>query len=223
MIKNCEKGRNQMGSLFEWDNPIIIFLSRVFDMAYLNVLCFVCCIPIITIGPSITAMYYCMLKISRDRDSSITRMFFHSFKTNMKQGSLMTLIFLGLIIFFVADIVACSVIEINYLKYIKIILFLMLTLLFMVISYAFPLLAQFENTIINTLKNALMIGIANIISTCVIIVLNAIPIVLFLYVPGVFLLTLPAWIFGGLSVIAMINSKMFVKIFDKYINEKHEL
>ena len=222
-MKNGEKDRRQMGALFKWDNPIIRFLSRVFDMAYLNVLCLVCCIPIITIGSSITALYYCMLKISRDRDSSITRMFFHSFKINMKQGCLMTIIFIALISILVVDIMACNVIDINYLKYIKIILFLILTLLFMVISYAFPLLAQFENTIINTLKNALMIGITNIISTCVIIVLNAIPIVLFLYVPGVFLLTLPAWIFGGLSVIAMINSKMFVKIFDKYINEKHEL
>lgn len=211
-----------MGSLFKWDNPIINFLSRVFDMAYLNVLCLICCIPVITIGPAITALYYCMLKISRDRDSSITKMFFHSFKTNMKQGSLMTLIFLGLIFFFVADIVACSVIEVNYLKYIKIILFLILAILFMVISYAFPLLAQFENTIANTLKNAVVIGFANMGSTFVIIVLNAIPIVLFVYAPGMFLLTLPIWFFGGLSIIVMINCKIFVKLFDKYINEKNE-
>jgi len=211
-----------MGSLFKWDNPIIRFLSRVFDMAYLNVLCLVCCIPVITIGPSITALYYCMLKISRNRDSSITRMFFNSFKINMKQGSIMTIIFIGLIIFFVMDIVACNVGEFIYLKYIKIVLFLILALLFMVISYAFPLLAQFDNSIRNILKNAVMIGFTNMIPTCVIVGLNIIPIAMFVYAPGVFLLTLPVWCFGGLSIIAMINSKMLVKIFDRYINEKND-
>ena len=68
-----------MNSLFNPDNPIFHFLSRIADIIFLNLLFLLCCIPIITIGPSISALYYCMLKIIRKRDSSITGMFFHSF------------------------------------------------------------------------------------------------------------------------------------------------
>ena len=134
----------------------------------------------------------------------------------------MTLVVLGIGGFLVTDIVACNVLEITYLKYIKAVLIILLVLFFVMVSYAFPLLAQFDNTIRNTLKNALIMGVSNVLPTCLIAGLNAIPVVLFVFNGELFLLTFPVWCFGGLSLIAMINSKQFVKIFDKYIDEEKE-
>ena len=170
-----------MNSLFNPDNPIFHFLSRIADIIFLNLLFLLCCIPIITVGPSISALYYCMLKIIRNRDSSITGMFFHSFRENLKQGSLLT---------FALH---------SHLK------------------LRLQLLAQFENTNINLIKNAFMLSISNFGYTAVIVAFHAIPFLLFFYLPELFILNFPIFLSVGFSLIAMINSKMFVKIFDRFI------
>lgn len=211
-----------MNSLFNLDNPVFRALGRIFDIVYLNLLCLVCCLPIITIGSSITALYYCMLKISRDRDSSITNMFFHSFKTNLKQGILMTIIFALCIFCLIINIFACDIMNFPIFRYIKIFLYILLFMFALIVSYAFPLLAQFENSIRNILRNSFFMAFSNIRYSLTIIILNAIPTTLFLFLPELFLLTSPVWLTFGFSSIAMINSKMFVTIFNKYIPEYQE-
>ncbi len=208
-----------MNFLFNFDNPVFRFLSRITDIILLNLLCLLCCIPIITIGPSVTALYYCMLKITRNRDSSIMGMFFQSFRDNFKQGMFMTIIFLAFALFLVIDINLCNVLDFSLSNYVKILLYAACIIFMIIVSYAFPLLAQFENSIQNILKNSLIIGIANIFYTIVVVALNLIPFFLLFYLPELFLISLPIWITFGFSLICLINSRIFVKIFDKFIPE----
>ena len=211
-----------MNSIFKFDGPVFQFVSRVFDMICLNLLCLLCCIPVITIGPSITALYYSSLRITRNRESSIGKMFFHSFKNNFKQGILLTLIFIALTVFIVADIYFCTIFDVEMLKVARIVLYVLSFVLFMIVSYAFPLLAQFDTTIKDLLKNALILGIGNLGYTLIIVVLNAIPWVLLFLFPMQFIKTFMLWLFFGFSAIAWVNSKMFVKIFSKYSSELQE-
>ena len=212
-----------MNSLFKSNNPVFRILTRIFDLMYLNLLCLLCCIPVITIGASVTALYYCMLKISRDSDSSISKMFFSSFRLNLKQGIIITIILAGCILFLIADIFACDIINLAISKYIKIFLYILLFGFALIASYAFPLLAQFENSIKNILKNSFFMAISNIGYSLIIVILNAIPIILVLFLPELFLFTILLWLTLGFSSIAMINSKMFVIIFNKYIPEYQNL
>ena len=206
-----------MNSWFNIHNPIGKFLERLWDIVCLNLLFLLCCIPVITIGTAVTALYYCMLKISRGQDCSSAGMYIHSFRNNLKQGSFLTLFFAVLYIFVLVDIQACNIIDIELIKYIKIILYIVLVVLIMVTSYVFPLLAQFENTNIALFKNAFFMSIINFRYTCAIIILNVIPILLFISLPQLFLLSFPVWLTFGFSVIVLINSKMFVKMFDQFI------
>ena len=66
-------------------------------------------------------------------------------------------------------------------------------------------------------NNAFFMSIINFRYTCAIIILNVIPILLFISLPQLFLLSFPVWLTFGFSVIALINSKMFVKMFDQFI------
>lgn len=209
-----------MNFLFNFDNPVFRFLSRITDIILLNLLFLICCIPIITIGPSVTALYYCMLKIVRNHDSSITEMFFHSFRDNLKQGALLTLIFLACTLFLVFDILLCNIFELSLASFIKAFLYIFLFILIAMMSYAFPLLAQFENSIKNILKNSFIISILNIGYTIIIICLNSIPFLLLFCLTELFLISLPIWITCGISLICLINSTMFVKIFDKLISQE---
>ena len=205
-----------MRSFFNYDGPIFQFMSRIFDMMYLNALCLLSCIPIVTIGPSVTALYYCYFSISMNQDSSIVKMFFHSFKSNLKQGVLLTLIFIGLMFFLIIDIYLCSIPELATPNYFRIVLYILCIILSMVVSYTFPQLAQFKNTINNLLRNSLLMSIGNLGYTLAIVFFNAIPWILLFLFPIIFMKTLPFWLFFGFSAIAWINSKIFIKIFSKY-------
>ena len=69
-------------------------MGRVADLLLLNFLCILCCIPIVTAGASITALYYVTLKMARDEESYIVRSFFRSFKQNFKQATIINIIML---------------------------------------------------------------------------------------------------------------------------------
>ena len=87
-----------MGKLFDLESPLLSGLNKMADLIYLNLLTFVCCIPIITIGASMTALNYVVLKMVRNEDSHLTRQFFKSFKQNFKQATIIWLIILLAII-----------------------------------------------------------------------------------------------------------------------------
>ena len=47
-----------MGKFFNLDSPLMSGLSKLADLIWLNILAFICSIPIITIGASMTALNY---------------------------------------------------------------------------------------------------------------------------------------------------------------------
>ena len=53
-----------------------------------------CSIPIITIGPATAALYYTVVKVVRRNRETVIKSFFHSFKSNLKQGILFTIFYL---------------------------------------------------------------------------------------------------------------------------------
>ena len=76
-----------MGRLLGLDSPPMKIMGKFADLICLNFLALFCCIPIITIGASMTALHYVALKIVRDEEAYITRSFFKSFKENFKQAT----------------------------------------------------------------------------------------------------------------------------------------
>ena len=83
-----------MDRFFDANNPLMRFLSWLVDLVIINVLTIVCALPIVTAGASFTAMNYVLLHKARDNETYIGKMFFHSFRDNLKQGILCGLIYL---------------------------------------------------------------------------------------------------------------------------------
>lgn len=77
-----------MSNFFSSDSPFFVFLSKVCDLIFLSTLWIVMCIPIITIGPANTALYYATVKVIRRDRSYLFREFFRSFKLNFKKGAI---------------------------------------------------------------------------------------------------------------------------------------
>lgn len=60
----------------------------------MNLIWLVCCIPIVTIGPSTTAMYCVARDIAKGEWPGIFKTFFKAFKENFKQSLLVFLVLL---------------------------------------------------------------------------------------------------------------------------------
>lgn len=76
-----------MDRLFNMDNKFFTVMGRVADLIMLNVVFLICCLPIVTIGASLTALHYVTLKMARNEESYIIRSFFKSFKCRTQTGN----------------------------------------------------------------------------------------------------------------------------------------
>ena len=65
-----------MDKLFNMDNKFFSFMGRAADLFMLNVVFVICCLPVVTIGASLTALHYVTLKMARNEESYIIRSFF---------------------------------------------------------------------------------------------------------------------------------------------------
>lgn len=211
-----------MNHIFQIDNPFFRFMGNVADLVILNFLFLICCIPIVTIGASFTAAYYVALKKVRGEESYIARSFFHSFKQNFRQSTIIWLIFLflGILLSFDFQIIksleGSAAVILNYLMIVAAFFSIMIFL------YVFPILARFYNPIKTTLKNALLMAVRHLPYTILMVAITA----GFLFITFLnytsLAYSLLIWIVIGFALIIFINSYFFRKIFDCYMPSEEQ-
>lgn len=197
-----------MGKLFNLDSPFMQFLNKVADLMWLNVLTLICCIPIFTIGASLTAAHYAALKLKRNEEGYITREFFKSFKMNFRQATLIWLIALVFIIVLACDFYIMGNSEgISY--WIRVVIMAAGVLLTFTLTWVFAMQARFTNTIKSTIKNAFAFSILKFPRTILMIVVNLVPLALFV----LDLRTFPIVLFFGISVPIYVSAMLYNKVF----------
>lgn len=201
-----------MGRLFNLDNPVMNALNKLADLIILNFLTMICCIPIFTIGASVTALHYVALKIVRDEETYIIKGFFKSFRQNFKQATIMWIIMLLALAVLIGDFVIISKSGIAFPSWIRVALIAIGILFVFAIMHAFPMLAKFDNTIRGTFKNSLYMGILSLPKTILMMVCWVIPAVIAIYVYQ----ALPIVIMLGISGPAFLNALLYNKTFKRF-------
>lgn len=208
-----------MSRFFDMDSPVMRFLTRVADLLILNLVTLVCCLPVITIGASITAMHYVLLKMVRNEEGYIVRSFFKSFKQNFKQATLMWLIVLLFIAIFAGDIFIFNYSSIEFPQALKVVLLALCLVVVMMVAYAFPVLSRFDNTIFNTFKNALFMSILNLPKTILMLVMYAVPIAILYFVP----MAIPFVFMFGFSLPGYAAAMLYNRAFKRFEPEEEPL
>lgn len=207
-----------MNTLFNLDNGFFRFMGKVFDMILLDILTLIVCIPVVTIGPALTALYYVTLKIVRDEEGYVVRGFFKSFKQNFKQGFLLELIVAAAAIILYFDLgVVYNWMGQNGSILVRLLFYALvgLALLSVVTAvYIFPMLAKFDNPIKKVLVNSMMMAVRHLP--------NSILMVVVIIAAGVSIYIYPIMIFFVIGLAAFINSVILRKIFDNYIKVDSE-
>ena len=200
-----------MGKVFALDSPLMNGLSKLADLIWLNILATICCIPIITIGASLTALHYVVLKMVKDEEGYITRSFFKSFKENFKQATLMWLMLLVVFILLVADFMIFRFSGIVFPGWCQIALIAIAVLIMFATMHLFSLLSRYENSIRATYKNSLFMGILHLPKTILMMLCWIVPIVITIYVESFF----PIVFFLGISGPAFLNALLYKKSFQQ--------
>ena len=188
---------------FSYESKFSQLLLKLCYACYLNMLWFVCSIPIFTIGASTTALYYASLKLIRGEENHIGRQFFHSFRENFKQATVLWLILLGIGLFLGADGYIVYHLRASSTGTVAVLWTLIMALLIaagvvyvIVLTHIFPLLASFSNTNLAMLKNSFLIGTHYLFAT---IMVFAVHFAMFFAVVALFT---PLIVFGeGLCVL----------------------
>lgn len=210
--------------IFSLDNPLMRFLSRVADIMTLNLLFLVCSIPVFTIGASLSALYYCLFKIKDQEEGYLFKKFFHSFRQNFKQATLMWLIMLFLAGLFFIEFVMYREVEGTMGTVVRAIILVGVIFWYLIGTYAFALQAKFYNTIKNTFTNAILLMFANGPRSIGILGLTAAIIAFTLMQKNDVVLwnLILLWILFGFSSIATINVQFLYPIIQKLLPEEEK-
>lgn len=210
--------------LFNPDSRIMIFLSRVADLVILNILWLVCCIPVVTIGASTTAMYHVIRHWQKDSVSSIMRDFFQSFKEDFKQA---TPVYLILLIPTVAVVMNAMLIfnpenSAAVPSYLLVIWLISALILLFISSFVYPVMAFFADSIFKTLRNAMVLALANLPRTILISILNLLPVILLFVNLSFFLQSSIFWLLIGGALVAYLNMSILKPVFKKLVPSEFE-
>ncbi len=152
-------------NLFSYDSRFTQVLMKLVYSSYLNILWFICSIPIFTIGASTTALYYTCLKIVRNEEGNVTKTFFKSFKENFRQATVIWLILFAIGSFLTFDFYVLYNLRLNtampmaaFWTILLAILIGAIIIYLIVLFMIFPLQASVINTTPNMFKNAFLIG-----------------------------------------------------------------
>lgn len=212
-----------MSSFFNMDNPIMRFMSRICDLMILNVLCIIFCIPVITAGASVTALYSVTLKMVKGEESYIFKGFFKAFKENFRQSTIIWLILALAGILLYADYRASALLPENLSNIFRVLIGAVALIYLMLVSYVFAYIARFENTLKNMLKNSLLISILNLPWTILMIAYPAGLVFMTFLTTSTVVYGSMIWIILGFSSVAYLNSIIFRKVFAKYEPQEEEI
>ena len=139
-------------------------IKKFLQLFFLNCLWLICCIPVITIGGATCAAYAVALRLADEDEEvqtmrGIVRRFFKAFKQDFLQGLLLSVFTgaccgLGYFLFDRARDYGFNLIIIAALT--------VYALVVLVVNlYAYPLVARYSNTFVNTLKNSIALYAMN--------------------------------------------------------------
>lgn len=197
---------------FNADSPLFRFLTTLADFVVLNIVFLLSCLPVFTIGTSLTALYHVTMQEARTEHGYILRTFFKSWKQNFKQSIIIWAVYFGLgaVLLFNLSFWYALRTTVGYI----ILTVLVIAAAVYVVSflYIFPLQARFANKITQTIKNSILIALQNLRMTLLLLLINGLFAVLCVVVPQatIFMILL------GFTFIAYCNSFIFNKVFKKY-------
>lgn len=199
-----------MNNLFSMDNGVFNFLGKMWDIIIISIIWALLCIPIITIGPATTALYYTVVKVIRRERGYLLREFFRSFKMNFLSGMILGVTLTVFYYILYIDMNFAKTIKDANMRFIMLGVFTAFSFIVLCSTiYVFPILSRFTMGRLQILKTALLMSVKHLPTT-----------ILMLIIVGFFALAIwiqPIFIFISSGICLFLCSLPLERVFKKYI------
>lgn len=167
-----------MGNAFSPDGPLAELLEKAWNLLVLNILTVVCCLPVVTIGCSITAAYSVCKQI-REGHASVFRTFFEAFSSNWKQATILWMILFLILQILIVDYAIVLQTQPQCQDILEVVLLVSAVLWLMTMLWTFALQASFDNKVTQTLKNAFLLSFGFVFRSIIMVVVVCLPVACF--------------------------------------------
>lgn len=192
--------------LFSMDSPLMQKLGLLFDLMILNILTVLLCLPVVTAGAAITALYDGVWRLEHNR-GSLLKDYWRTFRSNFGQSTVL-FGFLALLAVLLGYNVLLLIGGQEGMGLMVIPMVLGAALWLIVAAWLFPLQSRFEDKVGRTIINALLCGLRFLPRTVAMSVLNLAPWILLVLAPETFFRLSLIWAFFWFGVTAYWNIRL---------------
>ncbi len=197
-----------MSIKFNIEGKMFSGLSKIFDIVFLSVLWFIFCIPILTIGPATTALYYTTVKVIRKDRGYVWKEFWYAFKTNFVTGLIYTIVLVVAIVglYYGLTLTANSkdtILQIAHYTYI--IASFLLACLYV---FFFPILSRFSLERLQLMRMSLFLSIRHLLTT--------VALLLIIFIGGFAVVMIYPLIFIVPGAVTFLCTLLIERVFKKY-------
>lgn len=190
-----------------WDGKTSSFLRTGTNIIILNLLWFICSVPIITIGPATVAMVSVIRSWHLNEESSVLRCYFSEFRRYFKQGMMMATSWIVIGMILLLDVLyflhISSGLKVLLLGITGMVCFLYL----MTSAFLFPILVHYETKGLSLLKQAITFSFLDMKNTIAVITMWV--------GVGLVLFYTPLSILVIVTPVSMITFRFCMKSFEK--------
>ncbi len=200
-----------------YDSRFSRILNRLTELVLLNFVFILTCLPIFTIGASVTALYSTTLKMVRNEEGYIFQGYFKDFAANFKQATAFWII--ELLLYFQLHVlsVAAAVNGGFMIQAYTVITWALGILYSIYFLFVFPLTATFRNTFLQIAKNAFVMIISHLPWVLAAYLIVAAPLaVSFGINTRILQFAMLFWILIGFALVTFLSSFFLNRVFARY-------
>ena len=206
-------------NFFNEDNFLHQFFLFLGKLIGLNLLWMISSIPIITIGASTTALYYCTLKLHKDKDISTWNSFWKSFRGNFLQSTILWVLLLAAALILWLERTAISTMPEGIRQIFTYIITAVGIFLLFFSLYIFSVLAAFENKISKLIGYGIYFIIRQPAYAIAIAAITCLPMYFTIADAELFPIYLFVWLMCGFSLTAYANSWFLWRLYRPFFEE----
>ena len=187
--------------------------KAVGDVVIISLLFVLFCLPVVTIGVSISALYYTVYRKYTKKSDDISKDFFRAVRSNLKNGIIIHIIYslYSAIVGFNIYFALFGFRGVRLPEWYTLVSFIPLLPLIFSVPFLYPLVARFSNSVKETIKNSFTLCIINFPKFLLIWLIAAIASAICVAFPPAVLL-IPT---GAMYLIQMITEKAFASAINR--------
>ncbi len=202
------------------DSPVMAVFNTLMNLVVLNICFLISCIPFVTVGAAITALYSVNLKMVKGEEGYVFRGYWEGFVQNFRQGTVCWLFMIGAALIFALDLRTARLFSgiVNQLFLAG--AYAVGIVVLVVFLYVFPYMARFQDGVGVCLKNALIIGGSRFGYTFALLFITVAAVAASVYNPQMMAKAFFVWFTAGFAALNYVKSYFFRNVFSVYENAK---